>query len=113
MKTVLTIIKSHQVDIFKNQELEDRIIFRLISFLYDLLNKIDYKIGSLSNQEHTVHDSLGIIDTLGSSRSEGRFTFSHSEELGGYWGVKLLKGYRITVIYDCNNYHDLIIERIK
>jgi hypothetical protein len=44
---------------------------------------------------HNVYDNLGIIDTLGHSYSEGKFTYSYSEELGGYKGIKLPFGWCI------------------
>jgi hypothetical protein len=42
---------------------------------------------------HTVYDHLGIIDTLGHFYSEGKFTYSYSEELKSYQGIKLPFGY--------------------
>ena len=52
---------------------------------------------------HNVYDSLGIIDTLGYSYHEGKFTYSFSEELGSYSGIKLPFKYCIEFNTDSDN----------
>jgi hypothetical protein len=43
--------------------------------------------------QHNIYDNLGPIDTLGYSYHESRFTYTFSEELGGYRGIKLPFGW--------------------
>lgn len=47
------------------------------------------KFGYHYENNNRVYDSYGIIDTLGNSSDNTKFTYSYSEELGGYYGIKL------------------------
>jgi hypothetical protein len=45
-----------------------------------------------------VYDHLGMIDTLGYNCDETKYTKSFSEELGGWFAIKLPFGYAIQMI---------------
>lgn len=72
----------------------NRRIYNLIYKLYwFLLFKFPKDCNNLHSNNHRVYDHYGIIDTLGYNYDEGKYTFSYSEELGGYSGIILPFGW--------------------
>jgi hypothetical protein len=70
-------------------------------FIHDSNNGEEYK--------HECYDNLGIIDTLGYRGSKGKYTYSHSEELGNLYGFFLPFGYK----FEYQNYFSSEIYLIK
>lgn len=80
---------------------------RLTNLFFNLWLFVDGKARVHQTCKNLVYDSLGIIDTLGSSSSSTKFTYKFSEELGCLYGFYLPFGYKI----EYRNYfdHELVL----
>jgi hypothetical protein len=75
----------------------------IASLLFELYLKLK-KYGYSETSEHCVYDHLGIIDTLGYTKDNTKFTYSYSDEFVFVYGIKLPFNYVIEVVScSCND----------
>lgn len=62
----------------------------IYSIAFDVYLKISgMKFNAEESYKNNVYDNYGIIDTLGNQGSDGKYTFSYSDELVYLFGFKI------------------------